>query len=660
MIRIGCWAAVLALIGATEDQSPVVSVPSGDYQIAWLELDGAWKEKDPVTVPLFLGLRGGEVASAWFCHPATSGSLNFWIDESTARLASGRFVGSVQGRVNGNGFGAGKVTRDFRYGFEVEVRDGKAAGRFEATLGAGKDRTVLEGPVRGVVESAEAMARRLALPPGADWPHYFGAGSAYRGPRSDILWIDDLSKARPLWKSEARILTGYGDGPDARYPDRAGFNGLTGGSSSPVISDGRLFQFYYRPSGPLGLYRGEGPGKHWKDEAELQEKAEKLFPDRPRAQRDFTDFYRSSADEVVVCMEASTGQTLWQTVLPRRGKNNQTHKHRGAFPVPLVAGDVLYVAGTAGRVYALDVREGTRIWEFPEADPAPLDIGAKEQLALNCRAPSPVLCGGTLAVAVDRRLVGLDAKTGRKAWSVDGSFGGALLLWAGDGASRLLALRTDPAAKKTFLVGVDPSTGKVAFQAETPIFFNHSFPILDGDQLFGPSIAPADGAKGTDDGDATLHCLKIRPDGVEPLWSAPGPDPVIDTVGLTVLGDHVYMTGARELFCFERATGNVVARVKEAGGARTQLLFSAAGRLFIQPEGRHGRQSFLMVAADPADLRVLPASAAGEAGHRLPGLWVPPHPHTTAYANQPIAYPLVDGRLFVRGRDGIYCYDLRR
>jgi outer membrane protein assembly factor BamB len=32
----------------------------------------------------------------------------------------------------------------------------------------------------------------------------------------------------------------------------------------------------------------------------------------------------------------------------------------------------------------------------------------------------------------------------------------------------------------------------------------------------------------------------------------------------------------------------------------------------------------------------------------------------TAYANHPVGYPLVDGRLFVRGHDGLYCYDLRK
>jgi hypothetical protein len=168
----------------------------------------------------------------------------------------------------------GKVFRDFDYTFDVEIAAEKASGRFKGTLTDAKGEVCLSGAVRGSVERAEAMKSRLALPPGADWPHYLGAGSALRGPEGEISWNDDLSTARPLWKSEARILTSYGHGPDSRYPDRAGFNGLTGGSSSPVISGGRLFQFYYRPAGPLGLYQGEGPGKHWKDEADLKSKVE--------------------------------------------------------------------------------------------------------------------------------------------------------------------------------------------------------------------------------------------------------------------------------------------------------------------------------------------------------------------------------------------------
>jgi hypothetical protein len=32
---------------------------------------------------------------------------------------------------------------------------------------------------------------------------------------------------------------------------------------------------------------------------------------------------------------------------------------------------------------------------------------------------------------------------------------------------------------------------------------------------------------------------------------------------------------------------------------------------------------------------------------------------TTAYSSQPVVYPIADGRLFVRGGDGVCCYDLR-
>ena len=32
---------------------------------------------------------------------------------------------------------------------------------------------------------------------------------------------------------------------------------------------------------------------------------------------------------------------------------------------------------------------------------------------------------------------------------------------------------------------------------------------------------------------------------------------------------------------------------------------------------------------------------------------------TNAYNSQLIVYPVIDGRIFVRGGNGVYCYDLR-
>jgi hypothetical protein len=36
------------------------------------------------------------------------------------------------------------------------------------------------------------------------------------------------------------------------------------------------------------------------------------------------------------------------------------------------------------------------------------------------------------------------------------------------------------------------------------------------------------------------------------------------------------------------------------------------------------------------------------------------HPQTSGYQTAPMSRCYVDGRLFIRGMDGIYCYDLRQ
>ena len=67
-------------------------------------------------------------------------------------------------------------------------------------------------------------------------------------------------------------------------------------------------------------------------------------------------------------------------------------------------------------------------------------------------------------------------------------------------------------------------------------------------------------------------------------------------------------------------------------------------RLLLSPEGQHGVARLVFPDRDLHDLGLI---------------WLPPHVETTSYNSQPIVYPIVDGRLFIRGGDGVYCYDLR-
>jgi len=76
---------------------------------------------------------------------------------------------------------------------------------------------------------------------------------------------------------------------------------------------------------------------------------------------------------------------------------------------------------------------------------------------------------------------------------------------------------------------------------------------------------------------------------------------------------------------------------------RMEIKYAIGGILKHQ----HGALSLQLLDADP-NLKLV--------GTR----WSPPHNSTTAYAVHSLAFPVVDGRIFVRGMNGIYCYDLRK
>ena len=83
----------------------------------------------------------------------------------------------------------------------------------------------------------------------------------------------------------------------------------------------------------------------------------------------------------------------------------------------------------------------------------------------------------------------------------------------------------------------------------------------------------------------------------------------------------------------------------------TPLLLVAGDKLVLSPEGQHGKHGFILFGSDPKKLTLFGSKERK---------WAPPHATTTAYGRQPIVNPIVDGRMFFRGGNGIYCYDLRK
>jgi outer membrane protein assembly factor BamB len=673
LVLVGYCAASQTLLAA-DAESITTSAASGNYQSLWLTLEQGGialdgKSKDRFDVPLFLGLRDGKTVVAWFVHPAMSGGRVVWLDSSSLKLSEGRFRGSLDGRTNRHW--GDKNIHYFVYTFDAVDGDKEDArdpaynaitGSFSAAfIDDNGERINFDGKFTGRILDIDQGARdKLAA--GLNWPHYYGEGYRLAGPKSDAKLVEDLAQARPVWKSEAYIPTAYGSAPDNRYPDRAGRAGNGGGSSSPVVADGRVYQFFYVPRGPVGqskAYIENFIERPFTSEADLLAKARQLFPQREVQQQAVLHHFRVEADEVLVCMDASTGQTLWRTTFPQRGNNYQTHKHRGHFPVPLVAEGVVYQPGTTGRLYAVDAVTGELRWEFPDAKPK---VHVTSQGGIDSHAPSPVLVAGVVAYAASGRVYGINAKSGDKLWETLLWHRSSLVPWQGGGKSLLIASDRDHQKKQNYAVALEVATGEVLWREPVDILNDFAFPLLSGDLLIGYSLNTDMVKPGENDGLVKIHAYRIAAEGLKPAWTTQPLAPIIDTIGLAIEGELIFVSAAREAFCLQLATGETVARIDNVGGARTQTAFAAGGRWFIQPEGRHGSQSFIMLSADPTSFHAFKATQAeGAINHQVGSefQWRPPHTWTTAYANQPIVYPLVDGRLFVRGLDAIYCYDLR-
>ena len=619
-----------ALAGPVE-----TTVPRGQYHVLWFTLEGRpwvqlsdFQPQAPPQVALFIALRDGKGAEAWLCSSVVAAGTPTWLDDVGVTFDGKSVRGTVRGTHGGD-------LTPLEYTFDGARRDGQVSGTFSGSLGEAR----LEGTFSGAHLLECDMLAENAIAKGANWPRYRGTTGGMGGPEAAVPMVDDLARARPVWKSEDTVPCGWGNAPDQRYgPVAAHFKRPAGGTSTPVLADGVVYQYYYLPAGEGSIPQG------WDA---VWDKHKVLYGNIPYPD-DARMFGAARADEVVVALDAATGRTLWRAVAPGKGYNIQTHKWRGMNPTPVVHGGVLYNLGYAGYVMALDAANGSLLWDYTGL--------YKEQTAYDpyggqgagVDSVGPVVAGGRLVVSKGRA-VALDAKTGEEAWRFER--GGNLVRWTDSRTGKEYVI-VAWAAGEGDVAGacIDPDTGKQQFQLPREAGAAGILPLVVGDVLFGTS-SWAEGPMG---------CFRLAPDGAAKLWEA---ERRTGETGVAMNETCVYVADSQGLRVYDVATGELNADVTEGDGHRTNLVFLAGDRLFVQPEGRHSGQSFKMFdLSDPADPKPLPTPP--ETHETEPAtdtrlLWRPPHPHTTAYACQALGYPVVDGRLFVRGNAGVYCYDLR-
>ena len=353
------FTTTLSAEKASTSSEPFTEIPTGEYKVVALELKQGLREDPQNTDSQFLHLafRGGKLSNFWFIdhgweamHPH-GGELSF----------------------DGNGIQGDLIVRMY------DVR-GRNKAHAHLKLKVRKEGETFAGSISGKVQTSKAqdwqtsVAGTFLQPAGvfseeASWPSFAGPNGTLSSSSNSPALRHDLHNSQPRWRSEVHVPVSYGNSADDRYPNRAAGCRYAGGSSSPVYADGVVYIGFYQPSydfapAPEKWYvekwSGEGLAKYAKENH--------LIPEEVKA---IEDHWRPIADDVVVAMDARTGETLWKTTWPNRTYNLQTHKHRGTFGVPLIAAEKVFYPDFHDGLEVMDAKTGKALWEFPTFENPP-------------------------------------------------------------------------------------------------------------------------------------------------------------------------------------------------------------------------------------------------------------------------------------------------
>jgi prepilin-type processing-associated H-X9-DG protein len=280
--------------------------------------------------------------------------------------------------------------------------------------------------------------------------------------------------------------------------------------------------------------------------------------------------YRSEDKESVICLDASNGKTIWEQSYdhaPHEG--HVTQFGTGPRATPLIDGDRIYTIGVAGKMHALNKKNGTVLWSH---DLWTEFAGNKLQHGYSS---SPIAYKDTIITLVGgegQSIVAFNKKDGSVAWKgldFTNSYSTPKIFDVG-GQDQLITFMAEA------LIGIDPANGELQWEFPHANQYgqNVAMPVMVDGHLFLSSIeAGAKGLKLTRDAGKTK---------IEEVWSTRK----IQFYHVSTVrdGDYVYgSTGSQVSFisAVNVKTGEIAWR--ERGFAKANVLF-ADGRLIILDE----------------------------------------------------------------------------
>jgi outer membrane protein assembly factor BamB len=590
---------------------------------------------------LYLGWHGeGGLPQAWARVPGLR-KITDWVDASKLTFDKGKVTGTVaiEELFGGTDGDITKLAAEFELDAAVDgsgvagsysgsvstLKDGKEFYEFlsDGLLVPLKDiryaretTTPAKGVVTGVMRSVEDVARGQEFAQGQDWPWLQGPNYDNTAVRYDGELIDNMRDARLVWKSETTPAgrsqaMRFGEaGCIMRYLQR----GLAGGGASPYLAEGRVYFQYFEPAGEA-----------------VDERTVAFL--KSKGCRTAREMWSVGADDVILCLDASTGRTLWKARIPGgryMAMNGRMGSTKGWYaPQLAVADGHVYVTTTRDVTYCLKAETGELVWGSP--------MGMQ---------PVRIVVDGVLLPG-STQFVAYDGATGEQLWLHEklGNGISAPVPWRHDGVTYAIVANRSPRKGQTVVTCVELRTGKQRWQI-TGVGVNNNELLVHGDFiLLNVDTASAHPGK--------LGAYRISPDKAEKLWEL-GEDHVYNAHNrpLMIVDDlvlfHNYFDKAQTDFALflKPDTGEIVKRFDfpVSRGFHTQV----GNRAIMQVDATHTRSLFYLMSVDPKDPRQL-----GE-------VWNVDHSPTSGYAPISLSQVFSDGRFIVRGARGIFCYDLRK
>jgi outer membrane protein assembly factor BamB len=423
--------------------------------------------------------------------------------------------------------------------------------------------------------------------------------------------------------------------------------GGSGGWACPVVAEGRVYLFTHIHSSRPGvkLPPEQFPSLKDADREKLSKADLKAYEkDREAEQRERRRI-STRYDEVVQCFDAAGGKLLWKTTRESVPTN---------FPVSgtpaVVEGRVTWL-GADRVVRCIDAAKGEDLWNTP------LPVKQNDEAI-----QSSVAVADGVAIVLADHLFGLDAKSGEVLWEADADetrgSDTSPVIWRHQGKTYAIANVCD---RET--VCLDAKDGREVWRVRGEA--HRSTPVIAGDKLITYGNSRGKG----------LRCFLLSADEPKPLWVCQkiydeGASPV-------VVGDRVYATGDKRMACIALDSGEVLwerpltlnnpkytslAASKDAvlyafehvmlvgnEGPECSLRFDAQ----IDDTGRLAELSYFRRALKLDDVERMPEGArkSEELLRRRLG------------PNEPLeccSPALSDGRLYLRLKNALVCYDLRR